>query len=96
MAYEVSFTKRFKKNVEVCRKRGYPMDILRNALDILIETGTLPVEYKPHKLSGNLDSQWECHLKGDWLMTWEQNDNELTLLMLSTGTHSDLFGKTRR
>ena len=29
----------------------------------------------------------------DWLMTWEQNDRELTLLFLKTGTHSDLFGK---
>ena len=27
---------------------------------------------------------------------WKQNDTELTLLMLTTGTHSDLFGKTRR
>ncbi|MBQ2498264.1 MAG: hypothetical protein II509_06430 [Prevotella sp.] len=24
-------------------------------------------------------------------MTWEQNDNQLTLLFLQTGTHSDLF-----
>lgn len=96
MAYEVSYTHRFKKNVDRCRKRGYPMELLSKALSILIETGTLPKEYRPHKLSGNLDSQWECHLKGDWLMTWEQNDNTLTLLMLSTGTHSDLFGKTRK
>ena len=27
----------------------------------------------------------------DWLMTWEQNDTQLTLLFLQTGTHSDLF-----
>ena len=26
------------------------------------------------------------------LMTWEQHDNELTLLFLQTGTHADLFG----
>lgn len=96
MAYEVSYTKRFKKNVEQCRKRGLQMERLKTALDILIETGSLPKEYRPHKLSGNLDSQWECHIQGDWLMTWEQNDNELTLLMLATGSHSDLFGKNRK
>lgn len=72
------------------------MDLLKKALELLVDNGSLPAEYRPHKLSGNLESQWECHIKGDWLMTWEQNDNELTLLMLSTGTHSDLFGKTRR
>ena len=31
------------------------------------------------------------HIQPDWLMTWEQNDTELTLLFLQTGTHSDLF-----
>lgn len=35
--------------------------------------------------------QWECHIQPDWLMTWEQNDTQLTLLFLQTGTHSDLF-----
>ncbi|MGN9063300.1 hypothetical protein [Segatella copri] len=30
------------------------------------------------------------------MLIWEQNDEELTLLMLTTGTHSDVFGKTRR
>ena len=39
---------------------------------------------------------WEAHIESDWLLIWEQNDTELTLLMLTTGTHSDLFGKTKR
>ncbi len=34
---------------------------------------------------------WECHLEPDWLLVWEQIDEELVLIMLSTGTHSDLF-----
>ena len=46
---------------------------------------------RPHKLSGNRDGQWECYIEPNWLMTWEQNDMELTLLFLQTGTHSDLF-----
>ena len=32
-----------------------------------------------------------CHISPDWLLVWEQNDTELTLLFLETGTHSDLF-----
>lgn len=44
-----------------------------------------------NKLSGNHAGEWECHIGSDWLLIWEQNDTELTLLMLSTGTHSDLF-----
>lgn len=37
------------------------------------------------------EDECQCHIGADWLMIWEQNDTELTLLMLSTGTHSDLF-----
>ena len=48
---------------------------------------------KPHKLSGDYVGCWECHIKPDWLLVWEQNDTELVLLMTNTGTHSDIFGK---
>lgn len=91
MAYNISFTKNFNKDVERCRKRGYNMAKLRNVLDILIETGSVPPQCKPHKLSGNREGEWECHIGPDWLLVWKQNDQELTLLMLNTGTHSDLF-----
>jgi len=50
------------------------------------------MNYRPHKLSGEYDNCWECHIKSDWLLIWEQNDTELTLLFTGTGTHSDLFG----
>ncbi|MEE1091580.1 MAG: type II toxin-antitoxin system YafQ family toxin [Prevotella sp.] len=68
------------------------MHLLKECLDILIETGTLPDKYRPHILSGDHDGEWEAHIKGDWLITWEKRDNELRLIMLATGTHSDLFG----
>ena len=38
-----------------------------------------------------MKNQWECHIQPDWLMVWEQSDEEMTLLFLQTGTHSDLF-----
>lgn len=67
------------------------MGLLQKVVSLLAETGTLPAKYRPHKLSGNYDNCWECHIKGDWLLIWLQNDNELTLLFINTGTHSDLF-----
>lgn len=91
MAYKVKYSRNFEKDVEKCRKRGYNMTRLRAVLDVLIETGTVPAHYRPHKLSGNHAGKWECHIAPDWLLIWEQNDTELTLLMLSTGSHSDLF-----
>jgi mRNA interferase YafQ len=29
----------------------------------------------------------------NWLLVWEINNQELILVLLNTGTHSDLFGK---
>ena len=67
------------------------MKLVYEAMSILADTGSLPAEYRPHKLKGNHLGQWECHILSDWLLIWEQNDKQLTLLFLQTGTHSDLF-----
>jgi len=91
MAYQVILSTRFKKEFRRCIKRGFNMKLITDAMDLLEATGTLPAKYHPHKLSGNLDGIWECHIQPDRLMTWEQNDTRLTLLFLRTGPHSDLF-----
>lgn len=89
--YSIDYTNRFKKDLKRCQKRGLDLQLIHDAIALLKTTGTLPMSYRPHKLSGNRDGQWECHIEPDWLMIWEQNDMELTLLFLQTGTHSDLF-----
>lgn len=83
-----------KKDYKRLKKRGLPLEKLKEAIRILSETGTLPLEYRPHKLGGDYAGKWECHIGGpnsNWLMVWGQNDTELTLLMLRTGTHSDIY-----
>jgi len=89
--YSINYTNRFNKDLKLCKKRGLNIKLIQDAITLLAATGTLPSQYHPHRLSGNRQGQWECHIQPDWLMTWEQNDMELTLLFLQTGTHSDLF-----
>ncbi|MBO4613162.1 MAG: type II toxin-antitoxin system YafQ family toxin [Bacteroidaceae bacterium] len=91
MAYTVRISNRFKKQFRLCMKRGLDMELINEAMRLLAANGSLPAKYRPHKLSGNLQGVWECHIEPDWLMIWEQNDTQLTLLFLQTGTHSDLF-----
>ncbi len=91
MKYTIIPSKRFLKDMKRCEKRGYNMQLIKDAIAQLAETGTLPATYRPHKLSGQYAGMWECHLKPDWLLIWEQNDTELILLFTGTGTHSDLF-----
>jgi len=94
MLYSIDYTGGFKKDYKRLKKRGLPIEELEEAIKILANTGTLPPDYRPHKLVGKYAGKWECHINGqnsDWLMVWDQNDTELTLLMLRTGTHSDIF-----
>jgi mRNA interferase YafQ len=89
--YSLTTTNRFNKSLKLCKKRGYNLSLLQIVIDLLLVDGKLPNQYKPHKLSGNYKDCWECHIKPDWLLVWKQNDTELILLLLDTGTHSDLF-----
>ena len=79
------------RDLEICKKRGLKLSLLYTVIEQLKLNGTLPKQYRAHKLSGNYANYWECHIKGDWLLIWEQNDDELILILTSTGTHSDLF-----
>ena len=60
-------------------------------IGILQETGSLPMQYHPHKLSGKFEAYRNAIIKSDWLLIWQQNDTELVLIITDTGTHADLF-----
>lgn len=65
---------------------------MNKVLKELSDNGTLPPEYRPHKLTGKYQGNWECHIQPDWLLVWEQRDSELILILIETGSHSDIFG----
>ena len=89
--YEVIYTGQFKRSFKKCIKRGLNVKTFTDELDILQEKGSLPPEYRPHKLTGQYSGCWECHLEPDWLLIWRQDDVVLELILVDTGTHSDLF-----
>ena len=91
MKYSIEYSGQFKKSLKLCKKRGLQIALLQKIITILADGGKLPAKYKPHVLSGKYAGVWECHIQPTWLLLWKQNDYELTLLLLDTGTHSDLF-----
>ena len=96
MMYKFGATKRFDKALKLCKKAWLSNRRTTKGHSHIGRKWQPASEYKPHILHGNHEGEWEAHIKPDWLLVWEQNDDELTLLMLTTGTHSDVFGKTRR
>lgn len=90
--YSIRRTNSFKKAFKKCLKRGLDIKKFEVALEQLSKAGSLPPHYRPHKLSSKYDYAWECHIEGDWLLLWHQDDEKLTLLLVDTGTHADVFG----
>lgn len=91
MRYTLRYSGQFKKAYKICKRRGYDLSKLEEVIALLEKDGCLPPEYRPHILSGKLAGIWECHITSDWLLLWSQEEEELTLLLLDTGTHSDVF-----
>ena len=51
--YSIEYTNRFKKDLQLCQRRGMDVGLIKNAISILQETGNLPPSYKALKLTGN-------------------------------------------
>lgn len=89
----IRYEKRFKKDYKAIIKRGYNEQDFKEVLSYIVNGIKLPQKYKDHELKGEYKGFRECHIKNDWLLIYYINDNELTLYLTRTGTHTDLFGR---
>jgi mRNA interferase YafQ len=87
---KISRTNRFKKDVNKMKKRGKSFDVFKQVIQQLAHSETLDEKFRDHKLIGNYVGTRECHIEPDWLLIYEDHDDEL--ILIRTGTHSDLFG----
>lgn len=83
-------TKRFERDLKRAKRRGKDLDKLWRVVEQLIDDEPLTPRHRPHVLSGEWTSFWECHVEPDWLMIW--HDSGDALILVRTGTHADLFG----
>ncbi len=88
LRYSTQYKKDFKRYRHDIQKLEKLLEVLR-----ILERGeTLPTRYKPHWLTGNYKDCMECHVEGDFLLIWFDDENE-TVELLRLGSHSELFGK---
>ena len=93
MTYTVKFTTAYKKSYKFMKKRGLDLTLLDDVVDDLRQGKTLDEKYKDHILKGDYAGFHECHIKPDWLLIYLIEDDVLTLTLVDTGSHSDLFKK---
>lgn len=91
MKHKIVLSNQFKKDLKRLSKRKYDLSKLERVVDRLAKGESLEIIYRDHNLSGEFSGFRECHISADWLLIYRIENDELILLLMRTGTHSDLF-----
>jgi mRNA interferase YafQ len=86
---EIRVTKQFVRDLKQARKRGKDIAKLDAASELLKRGQRLPPRYRQHRLRGEMQGFWECHLEHDWLLVW--NETDTFVILVRCGSHADLF-----
>lgn len=83
----------FKRQYKKIAKQGKDLDKIDEVIDKLARLETLESKYRDHNLINDkyYKNCRECHIEPDWLLVYQYEDNKLNLLLIATGSHSELF-----
>ena len=96
MKYKVVETSMFKKELKIIKKRRKSIQKLKEVINTLLKGlkgEKLEIKYRDHVLNNDKRFQdcRECHIEPDLLLIYRIVEEELILLLVEIGTHSDLF-----
>lgn len=91
--YKVRYSSNFKKGLKKVTKQGKDIEKLLDIVDKLAAKEELDPKHKNHMLKDDKHYKncGECHIEPDWLLIYQYNENEIILLLVDTGSHSQLF-----
>jgi len=93
MRLHIIRTKKFVKSFDKLITSGkLELDLFHSVVNKIADGEILNLRYQDHKLIGILEGYRECHLKPDILLIYEIRKEELILILLNIGSHSELFG----
>lgn len=82
----------YKKDLKRIRNNSRKSAALLQVLRLLENELPIPESYNPHMLLHDYAGCMECHIEGDFLLIWiDEDTNQIDLVRL--GSHSELFGK---
>ncbi len=90
---KLEFSGQFKRDYKLAVKKGCDPKKLEKVIALLGSGQPLPEAYRDHALtnSRNYKDVRECHIEPDWLLIYKVFQQTLTLKLIRTGSHSDLF-----
>jgi mRNA interferase YafQ len=84
------YSTQYKKDFKKYRNQPKKLETLLEVLTLLQNEAELPAELKAHKLIGQYKDCMECHVGGDFLLIWFDDESNI-IEILRLGSHSELF-----
>mgnify|MGYP003548766232 FL=1 len=86
-------TTQYKKDLKRYANQRKKMEALLEILRCLANEEPIPENCRPHMLTGQYKGCMECHIGGDFLLIWIEDD---IISLIRLGSHSELFGQKKR
>ncbi len=93
--YKIKYSNDFKKNYKKILKQGKDINKLKLVIEKLANKELLDAKYKDHSLYNDkrFKDCRDCHIEPDWLLIYKYLDDEIILLLINTGSHSEILHK---
>lgn len=90
--YTLFLSNRCKKSLlKIEKHKKFRRKIFDTVVEMLLTGERLPKKYREHKLSGEYEGCYECHVQNDVLLIYYFDDGKCVLYAIDIGTHSELF-----
>lgn len=87
---EIKSGRQFKKDLKRYSNQPNKLKKLYLVVEMLKNDIPLPPSYRPHMLLGEYIGHMECHIEGDYLLIWLDEDSNV-IKLIRLGSHSELF-----
>ena len=76
-------------------KQGKDIDKLLDVVNLLSKKEDLDPKYRDYSLLNDkrFKNCRDCHIEPDWLLIYKYLDDEIILLLVNTGSHSEVLNK---
>jgi mRNA interferase YafQ len=89
--YIIKWSSQFKKDYKRFLYNNKLLSEIDNTILLLASWDVLDKKFKDHSLSWQYLWCRECHVKPDVLLVYKYDKEDLLLLLVRVGSHSDLF-----
>lgn len=85
------YTKSLKKIIKSGQYKNFNLSEIDNVVDKIASGKKLDAKYQSHSLTGKLSAYKECHVRVDLLLIYRIVEDQLVLVLVNVGSHSNLF-----